>query len=202
MESDVFVPVSHLVRALATLCRDRSTGCMHFISSDDHAGMIMIQAGRIVHVRYFIETDEVALEAIKQLALVKYRYSESGIPSEFESNSLPDTAALLNQLGYQGDLEPEGDSEAVFAPPTLPNTLSSTLSSEATTDSFKDQLDDVLLKLIGPFAPLLTEHLAAKAESPQQLVALILEELPPSERHAFWEQIAPQVGLSLSPHGI
>ena len=189
MESNVFVPVSALVETLALICQEAQTGYLHFMSSDNHAGTIMVEGGQIVSVRYFVKTGEAALDVIGQLELVQYRFSEGSIPEHIKDKALSQTPMILERLGLSSDSEARTVPNLWAEIESLPDIPGWDPGSEM--KPFQDQLEGILLHLIGPFAPFLIKQAAAQVSSPHQLVDLIMAELPVDQQERFRQQVTP-----------
>lgn len=177
MQSNGFVSVSSLIRELAQICQQALTGCLYFVSSDNHVGKFVLRQGKIILVRYHLETDRDALKRIKNLDQVKYHFSDRDISKTLRSESLPQNKSILLLLGF--DQRPgEADQQATFS--------QNEDSAQGLSDAIKARIQEQLIGYIGPIATVLCQQAFVESNDLTTVLKQLAKHISdPEEAKAF-----------------
>lgn len=99
MQSDQFVTVDKLAEAIHRCYQRRQTGTIYFVSLDNLVGFINLENGQIVALQYSSQKNEDALESIKNLQKVSYRFNESKLDTDQKVQL--STPEILDELGLK-----------------------------------------------------------------------------------------------------
>lgn len=186
MQSNGFVSVSSLVQDLAHICQKTLTGCLYFVSSDNHVGKFVLKQGQIVLVRYYLDTDQAAIRLIRQLDQVKYHFSGRENFKILRSDSLPENKAILQLLGFEGRLKSTAPKQSqhlsVLSQTAVPN--------KALSDETKATLQDQLIGYIGPIASILCQQAFNESNDLATVVQQLAEHISDPEDIQAFMQVA------------
>ena len=186
MQSDGFVSVRSLVQDLAHVCQKALTGCLYFVSSDNHVGKFVLKQGQIVLVRYYRDRDKEALGLIRQIDQVKYHFSDKDTLRVLRSESLPENKVILQLLGFEERLNnaaPKKDSHlSVLRQITLP--------SKKLSDATRTKLQDRLVAYIGPIASILCQRAFDESDDLSTVVQQLVEHIPDAKDVQDFIQLA------------
>ena len=182
MQSDGFVSVSSLVQDLAHICQKALTGCLYFVSSDNHVGKIVLKQGQIVVVRYYLDTDKAAISLIRQLDQVKYHFSNREIFKVLRSESLPENKVILGLLG----LEDSSNSAKSSQTKSLPTYGENGVAFQDLSDSTKAKLEELLIGYLGPIASILCHTAFNASDDLATVITQLAEHISdPKEAQTF-----------------
>ncbi|MEL7509659.1 MAG: hypothetical protein AAFN42_20200 [Cyanobacteria bacterium J06554_1] len=178
MQSNGFVSVSSLIRELAQICQQALTGCLYFVSSDNHVGKFVLRQGEIILVRYHLETDRDALKLIKNLDQVKYHFSDRDISKSLRSESLPQNKSILLLLGF--DQRPRDVAQQATPGQNEDNSV------QGLSDAIKARIQEQLIAYIGPIATVLCQQAFATSDDLTTVLKQLAEHISdPEEAKAF-----------------
>lgn len=175
MQSENFVPFDDFLQALARLCQENRSGTLYCVSPK-HAGFIKIKEGQIAGLRYGSKLNEAALDALKELDRVRYRFNESVVSEEECVESL-ESGAVLKKLGLADPISSQNQQVSAKV----------SLSSIRHVDS---QVQSVLIELLteymGPVASLVSQQVFQRADTLDTAIDLLAQRLPdPEDASAF-----------------
>ncbi|MEM9007766.1 MAG: hypothetical protein AAGE59_30170 [Cyanobacteria bacterium P01_F01_bin.86] len=76
MKDQNFVPIKNFLQTLLSYHSEGKTGTFYFISETNHAGAINLKNGRITSIIYRTKRNEAALEGLRVLERVSYRFDD------------------------------------------------------------------------------------------------------------------------------
>ena len=91
--------ISNFVGTLEELCSQGQSGVLHFTSTDEHAGHIMIRQGEIIMLRYYTQSGSSVLETLQSWTELSYHFTAKTVTRR-RDHSLPTTDDILNRLSF------------------------------------------------------------------------------------------------------
>ena len=174
MQSNGFVSVNSLVQELAYICQKTLTGCLYFVSSDNHVGKFVLKQGQIVLVRYYLDTDQAAINLIRQLDQVKYHFSGRENFRGLRSDALPENGAILKLLGFEERLK----SVASKKDGQFFDMGQIAIPTKNLSDATRAKLEEQLIAYIGPIASILCQKAFDESDDLSTVVQQLAEHIP------------------------
>jgi hypothetical protein len=162
-----YIPFSEIVSEIAKLCKQKATGTLFVVTSDNRSAQMMLDKGEIVYIFFSSKRGEEALQLMSTIHHARYRFQEGGVVAR--RMPLPATQAVIQSLI-------NGSSESFAAtsdkqPQKASN--GSTLSAEQ-----KKVLETCLADCIGPMAAIICEDYFNSASDLQTVIEALSGEIP------------------------
>lgn len=162
-----YIPFSEIVSEIAKLCKQKATGTLFVVTSDNRSAQMMLDKGEIVYIFFSSKRGEEALQLMSTIHQARYRFQEGGVVAR--RMPLPPTQAVIQSLihGSSGPFAAASDKQPQKA------SNGSALSAEQ-----KKVLETCLADCIGPMAAIICEDYFNSASDLQTVIEALSGEIP------------------------
>lgn len=170
-----------LLQELQQTNAEHKTGVTFLVSKDNRSAQISFLEGNAVYAMCQGKKGREAVMLIAQMDIERYRFQEGAIPpTKAEMPSFEELIQLLREGG--GGVKAGGSKQPVARPGTAPRPA-------AFSDQQKAIIQDVLAECIGPMAIILCEEHFAAAQTAEEAIERLAQELPASQVETFRAQV-------------
>jgi len=166
--SQEYIPFSEIVAEIAKLCKQKASGTLFVVTSDNRSAQMMLDKGEIVYIFFSSKRGEEALQLMSTIHQARYRFQEGGVVAR--RMPLPPTQTVLQSL-IHGSSEPFAAVSDNKQPQRGSN--GGTLSAEQ-----KKVLETCLADCIGPMAAIICEDYFNSASDLQTVIEALSGEIP------------------------
>lgn len=184
MQGNDLVELKAFLAFLVRACRESLNGSLYFVSSNKRAGAIGVEAGKIVGIRYLAKYNDAAIDEIKQIDRLQFRFAE-GSAFKVERGTLADNSAILDRLGcgeVVRDL-PASGARSVLAPEyrTIPEPELRPAGADSTSKLKLSILRILLTNYVGPVAGLMCDRLLDRGVDFETAIDELTQKVPDPE---------------------
>ncbi len=170
-----------LLQELQQTSAEQKTGVAFLVSKDNRSAQISFLEGKAVYAMCQGKKGREAVALIAQMDVDRHRFQEGAIPpTRAEMPSFEELSRLLRKGGEGaktgGSKQPFVRSGAASRP-------------AAFSDQQKAVIQDVLAECIGPMAIILCEEHFAVAQTAEEAIERLAQELPASQIETFRAQV-------------
>lgn len=184
MQGNDLVDLKAFLAFLARACRESLNGSLYFVSSNKRAGAIGVEAGKIVGIRYLAKYNDAAIDEIKQIDRLQFRFAE-GSAFKIERGTLAENSAILDRLGCGEalpDLPTPGDRPTSIGSDASPTPKAEPMPPEESATPLKlSILRTLLVTYVGPVAGLMCDRLLAQGVDLRTAIDELVQKIPDSE---------------------
>ena len=184
MQGDDLVELRAFLAFLVRACRESFNGSLYFVSDNQRAGAIGVEAGKIVGIRYLAKYNDAAIDEIKQIDRLQFRFTE-GSAFKIERGTLADNSAILDRLGcgeIVRDTSTSGSRSAEAVPERDAGSEVELGPEEERATPLKISILRVLLtNYIGPVAGLMCDRLLTREVDLDVAVEELIQKIPDPE---------------------